>query len=75
MKTRATALYPFVPSGPQFALSIAFFAELGFERLWEQGGLAGLRYGGAYFMLQDIDVPEWQKNQMHTIEVDDLDLY
>jgi len=23
-------------------------------------------------MLQDIDVPEWQKNQMITFEVDDL---
>ena len=26
-------------------------------------------------MLQDIDVPEWQKNQMLTLEVDDLDGY
>ena len=26
-------------------------------------------------MLQDIDVPEWQKNQMITFEVDDLDTY
>jgi hypothetical protein len=26
-------------------------------------------------MLQDIDVPEWQKNQMITFEVDDLDAY
>jgi len=26
-------------------------------------------------MLQDIDVPEWQKNQMLTLEVDDLDAY
>ncbi len=26
-------------------------------------------------MLQDIDVPEWQKNQMITFEVDDLEAY
>ena len=75
MKTQATTLYPFVPSGPHFARSIEFFAALGFEKQWEGGGLAGLRFGGAYFLLQDIDVPEWQKNQMITFEVDDLDLY
>jgi hypothetical protein len=56
-------------------LSIAFFAELGFERIWEVDSLAGLRFGGAYFMLQNIDVPEWQKNQMITFEVDDRDAY
>src|SRR5205823_3400678 len=43
--------------------------------LWEHDGLAGLRFGGAYFMLQDIDVPEWQANQMITLEVTDLDSY
>ncbi len=75
MLARATGLYPFVPSGRDFRLSVRFFRELGFEKLWEQDGLAGLRYGAAYFMLQDIDVPEWQKNQMLTLEVDDLDLF
>src|ERR1700730_4603194 len=75
MKTQATTLYPFVPSGPNFTTSLAFFAELGFEKLWEQDGVAGLRFGGAYFMLQDIDVPEWQSNQMVTFEVTDLDAY
>src|SRR5262245_27646227 len=73
MKTKATALYPFVPSGPDFQLALAFLAELGFEKQWQNGGLAGLRWGGAYFLLQDIDVPEWQKNQMITVEVEDLD--
>jgi catechol 2,3-dioxygenase-like lactoylglutathione lyase family enzyme len=75
MKTRATMLYPFVPSGPDFARALAFFAALGFEEAWRHGGLAGLRFGGAYFLLQDIDVPEWQKNQMITFEVEDLDAY
>ena len=75
MKTRATTLYPFVPSGPDFALALSFFAALGFEQAWRSGGLAGLRFGGAYFLLQEIDVPEWQKNQMITFEVDDLDAY
>ena len=75
MKARATTLYPFVPSGSDFAAAIAFFGELGFEKQWEEGGLAGLRFGGAYFMLQNIDVPAWQENQMITFEVTDLDAY
>lgn len=75
MKAQATTLYPFVPSGPDFTRSLAFFAALGFETVWRQEGLAGLRFGGAYFLLQDIDVPEWQKNQMVTFEVTDLDAY
>ena len=75
MKTKATGLYPFVPSGPDFKLALDFFAELGFDKAWEHEGLAGLRNGGAYFMLQSIDVPEWQNNQMLTIEVEDLDAY
>jgi hypothetical protein len=75
MKAQATTLYPFVPSGPDFARSLEFFAAIGFEKTWQAGGLAGLRFGGAYFMLQEIDVPEWQKNQMITVEVTDLDAY
>jgi hypothetical protein len=62
MKATASTLYPFVPSGPDFARAIAFFNELGFETAWRQDSLAGLRFGGAYFMLQDINVPEWQNN-------------
>ena len=75
MKTTAKTLYPFVPSGPDYARSLEFFAAIGFEKQWEADGLAGLKFGGAYFLLQNIDVPEWQKNQMITFEVDDLDAY
>jgi hypothetical protein len=75
MKTKATTLYPFVPSGPNFARSLEFFVALGFEVEWQNGGYAGLRFGGAYFLLQNVNVPEWQKNQMMTFEVNDLDLY
>ncbi len=75
MKSQGIALYPFVPSGPNFEVALEFFGELGFTCLWKNGGIAGLRFGGAYFMLQDIDVPEWQKNQMITFEVDNLDIY
>ena len=75
MRARATTLYPFVPSGPDYAAALAFFAELGFAPEWQQEDLAGLRFGGAYFMLQRIDVPVWQENQMLTYEVDDLEGY
>ena len=75
MKARGAAIYPFVPSGADFELALAFFAELGFETAWREGDIAGLRFGGAYFMMQSIDVPEWHSNQMLTLEVDDLDLY
>lgn len=75
MKTQGRALYPFVPSGAGFERALAFFAEIGFATAWKADGLAGLRFGGAYFMLQDISVPEWQSNQMLTVEVDDLDRY
>src|SRR5262245_60467834 len=75
METHATTLYPFVPSGADFARSLQFFAAIGFEKVWQQEGLAGLRFGLAYFLLQDINVPEWQANQMITFEVTDLDAY
>jgi catechol 2,3-dioxygenase-like lactoylglutathione lyase family enzyme len=75
MKTVATALYPFVPSGPDFDRSLAFFEALGFRIEWRSDGYAGLRFGGVHFLLQDIDCPEWQKNQMVVFEVDDLDHY
>ena len=75
MNVLATTLYPFVPSGSQFELSLQFFATLGFEQQWRHEGLAGLRFGGAFFILQDINVPEWQQNQMIKFEVTDLDAY
>jgi hypothetical protein len=75
MKAQATKLYPFVPSGRSFATSLEFFAAIGFETSWRQDGLAGLRFGGADFLLQEIDVPQWQENQMITFEVTDLDDY
>jgi hypothetical protein len=75
MKARATTLYPFVPSGRSFDTSLEFFAAIGFETSWRQDGLAGLRFGEAYFLLQQIDVPQWQENQMITFEVTDLEDY
>ena len=75
MRTKATTLYPFVPSGADFERAIGFFEAIGFQVQWRHPGIAGLRFGGAYFMLQEADIKEWQENQMITFEVDDLDLY
>ncbi len=75
MKIQATNLYPFVPSGAHFTRSLEFFNALGFATVWQAQGLAGLRFGEAFFLLQEIDIPEWQKNQMITFEVNDLDGY
>jgi hypothetical protein len=69
-----TALIPFVPSGPDFAAALAFFAELGFAATWRDGDdYAGLRAGAASFILQRIDAPAWAQNQMLVIEVENLD--
>jgi hypothetical protein len=75
MKTQAKTLYPFVPSGSDFSQALAFFEDLGFTKVWGDDSLAGLRFGGAYFLLQNINVPVWQENQMLTYEVDDLEGY
>jgi predicted enzyme related to lactoylglutathione lyase len=71
----ATALFPFVPSGKDFASALAFFGELGFATAWQADGLAGLTFGKASFLLQNIDAPQWADNQMLVLEVDDLDAY
>ena len=75
MKNVASTLYPFVPSGPDFQADLAFLEELGFKQQWQHPGLVGLRFGGAYFMLQEADIPDWQNNQMVTYEVMDLEAY
>jgi uncharacterized glyoxalase superfamily protein PhnB len=75
MRTTGIALRPFVPSGSNFALTKSFLCELGFEVEWENQGLAGLRFGAGAIILQDIDVPVWQSNQMLVVDVDDLERY
>src|SRR2546430_6340448 len=37
----ATAMLPFLPRGQDYDSSRTFFAELGFEELWENDGYAG----------------------------------
>lgn len=75
MDVTATGLYPFVPSGKDFELAKRFFLELGFDCIWEDGGFAEMQFGAARFLLQNIEVPAWQENQMIAYEVSDLDAY
>ena len=75
MKTQATSLFPFVPSGTDFKKSIAFFEELGFTKQWSDDNMAGLKFGDAFFILQNINIPVWQENQMLTLVVTSLDDY
>lgn len=75
MKSEATGLYPFVPSGEDFEAALAFFEALGFAVQWKQDGYAGLRFGGAYFILQDFNNTVCQENMMVTYEVTSLEDY
>jgi len=65
----------FVPSGPDFARSKAFFQCLGFELKWEVEGLAELALGSAAFLLQDFHNQEMQDNLMILVSVEDLDAW
>jgi hypothetical protein len=67
------SLLPFVPSGMQYDASRRFFAELGFEERWENGGCAGFKNGDAQFILQKMDNQEFAENFMVTIEVSNLE--
>lgn len=77
MNTQGKKLYPFVPSGPNYQESLGFFSELGFEKLWENedDGLTALCFGEAQFLLFNIDIHDWQANQIIVYEVDDLEGY
>ena len=72
---RASALLPFVPSGGDFHATRRLFADLGFEELWQSGGLVGFRNGDAQFILQQYDVRSFAENFMITLRVPDLDAW
>jgi len=69
------ALKPFIPSGPDFAASKRFFADLGFTVNWEAPGLAELQLGAAVFLLQEFHDQHVQDNLMMFARVDDLDAW
>jgi hypothetical protein len=71
----ASSLLPFVPSGSDYEASRRLFADLGFEELWEHGGVAGFCNGGAQFILQKYDVKAFAENFMVRLNVKDLDAW
>ena len=73
MNLAAVEIKAFVPAS-DFALSKAFYVELGFEVPWSDDDLAYVRYGDTSFLLQAFNEPEFIKNfQMHLLveNVDD----
>ena len=64
---------PFVPSGKDYALSRAFFRELGFVENWGNDELCELQFGEARFLLQNYRNENMQQNYMVMVTVDDLD--
>jgi uncharacterized glyoxalase superfamily protein PhnB len=69
----AVEIKAFVPAS-DFALSKAFYVELGFEVPWSDDDLAYVRHGDTSFLLQSFNEPEFIKNfQMHLLveNVDD----
>jgi hypothetical protein len=71
----ASSLMPFVPSGSDYEASRRLFADLGFEEVWESGGYAGFRNGGAQFILQKYDVKAFAENFMVRLNVPDLEAW
>lgn len=69
------ALKPFVPAGSDFAVSRAFFVDLGFVVDFDAPGLTQLRFGGVSFLLQDFHNQVVQENFMIAVDVDDLDAF
>lgn len=70
---RVNSLLPFVPSGPDYVSARRFFADLGFEECWENGGCAGFKNGSGEFILQSFDNRQFAENFMVAIRVPDLD--
>ena len=73
MNLTAVEIKAFVPAS-DFALSKAFYVDLGFEIPWSDEELAYVRHGETSFLLQAFNEPEFIKNfQMHLLveNVDD----
>ncbi|MFT3701775.1 MAG: hypothetical protein QM802_05370 [Agriterribacter sp.] len=66
------SLEPFIPSGPDFEKSKQLFQELGFEKEWEEAGLAGFRNGSCRFILQKYDNKAFAENLMVSVKVNDI---
>lgn len=64
----------FVPC-KDFATSLSFYQDLGFEVCSNEGGIAYLAYGNYSFLLQDFYVADLANNFMMHILVEDADAW
>jgi 2-C-methyl-D-erythritol 4-phosphate cytidylyltransferase len=71
---RGAELRALVPA-KDFATAQQFYEDMGFEKEFAQGGLAGFRMGGTAFLLQDFFVPQHANNFVMSLTVADLDAF
>lgn len=67
-----TNLRPFIPA-KDFAVSRAFYADLGATEVWSSADMVLLQLGGSQFYLQAYYVKAWAENTMLFLMVDDLE--
>ena len=70
--TTVDELRAFLPAR-DFALSRAFYRELGFREAWASDKLVILQLGRCSFFLQDYFVKEWAENMVMSVQVADAD--
>jgi hypothetical protein len=75
MNLKAREIMTFVPSGPDFALALAFYRDLGFEVDYQADELAILRKDACRFFLQKLDNAEMRNHFMMNLDVEDLEAW
>ena len=76
MESRAelSSVVPLIPSGGSLADALDFYTRhMGFEVLWRDASMAGIRRGGVAFNLVTNDDRIWADNASFSIGVTDLD--
>lgn len=71
--TNTTNLRPFVPA-KDFAVSRAFYADLGAKEIWTSDDMVLYQLGGSQFYLQAYYVKAWAENTMLFLKVEDLEI-
>jgi catechol 2,3-dioxygenase-like lactoylglutathione lyase family enzyme len=67
-------LRPFIPA-KDFAVSRAFYLDLGAKERWTSDNMVLLQLGSSTFYLQNAYVKDWAENTMLFLMVDELDLF
>jgi Glyoxalase/Bleomycin resistance protein/Dioxygenase superfamily len=70
--TSVIDMMPFVPA-EDFALSLQFYADLGFQARWANEQMAELRIGSFGFLLQNFYIQQHAGNFVMTLMVEDAD--